>query len=110
MSSIITASDLSKRFNSFIAANKISFTIEKKECFGFLGPNGAGKTTTMRMIQGVSPITSGNLKVNGIEANEEPRIVKKKLVRHHESNVYVEVIDWNLLQEETRQKGLTAFL
>ena len=43
--------------------------------FGFLGPNGAGKTTTMRMIGCVSPVTSGTLRVLGMDpASDGPRI------------------------------------
>jgi lipooligosaccharide transport system ATP-binding protein len=43
--------------------------------FGFLGPNGAGKTTTMRMIGCVSPVTSGHLRVLGMDpAVDGPRI------------------------------------
>ncbi len=43
--------------------------------FGFLGPNGAGKTTTMRMIACVSPVTSGQLRVLGMDpAVDGPRI------------------------------------
>jgi lipooligosaccharide transport system ATP-binding protein len=43
--------------------------------FGFLGPNGAGKTTTMRMIGCVSPVTSGVLRVLGMDPGADgPRI------------------------------------
>lgn len=76
MVSLISAVDLTKRFNEFTAVDRVSFEIKKGECFGFLGPNGAGKTTTMRMIQGVSPKTSGVLKVFGMEVEEHPREVK----------------------------------
>ncbi len=79
MNPIITASQLTKQFNGFTAIDSIDFSIEKRECFGFLGPNGAGKTTTMRMIQGVSPKTSGSLGVNGVEVEDQPRKVKTML-------------------------------
>ena len=35
--------------------------------FGFLGPNGAGKSSTMRMLGATSPITSGTLRVLGMD-------------------------------------------
>jgi lipooligosaccharide transport system ATP-binding protein len=45
------------------------------EAFGFLGPNGAGKTSTMRMIGTVSPVTSGELTIFGLDpAREGARI------------------------------------
>ncbi|WP_268921573.1 ABC transporter ATP-binding protein [Methanolobus halotolerans] len=52
------------------------FTIEEGEMFGFLGPNGAGKTTVMRMIQCVSPVTSGSLEMFGMDATSHPREIK----------------------------------
>lgn len=76
---VISAKGLTKKFDDFLAVDNIDFNIRKKECFGFLGPNGAGKTTTMRIIQCVSPKTSGSLKVNGIDAEEQPREVKELL-------------------------------
>ncbi|MEM2897098.1 MAG: ATP-binding cassette domain-containing protein [Candidatus Bathyarchaeia archaeon] len=79
MSHIISARGLTKRFNKLLAVDHIDFNIRRKECFGFLGPNGAGKTTTMRMIQCVSPKTSGSLTVDGIEVEEQPRRVKRIL-------------------------------
>lgn len=45
--------------------------------FGFLGPNGAGKTTTMKMIQCVSPKTSGKLEVFGMDVSAHQREIKK---------------------------------
>ncbi|MBS7659008.1 MAG: ABC transporter ATP-binding protein [Candidatus Bathyarchaeia archaeon] len=79
MTYAILAEELTKEFNGFLAVDHINFKIKKSEVFGFLGPNGAGKTTTIRMIQGVSPKTSGSLKVKGMEVEEHPREVKKIL-------------------------------
>ncbi|MCF6293735.1 MAG: ATP-binding cassette domain-containing protein [Robiginitomaculum sp.] len=57
----------------------IDFDIEKGKCFGFLGPNGAGKTTTLRMIQGVSPISSGKLSVFGYELPKNGKKIRARL-------------------------------
>ena len=46
------------------------------ECFGILGPNGAGKTTTIRMISCVSPVTAGDLSVDGMAVQKQPRRIK----------------------------------
>ncbi|MEM4232643.1 MAG: ATP-binding cassette domain-containing protein, partial [Thermoplasmata archaeon] len=64
---IVKASALTKRYDGFTAVDGINFSVNEGEVFGFLGPNGAGKTTTMRMIQCVSPKTSGFLTVAGME-------------------------------------------
>ena len=76
MSSIVTARELVKKFDGFTAVDGISFEIKEGECFGFLGPNGAGKTTTIRMIHCVSPKTSGELKVAGMDAGVDNRAIK----------------------------------
>lgn len=63
--SLITASNLTKRFGSFTAVDGIDFEVRRGEAFGFLGPNGAGKSSTMRMIGCVSPLSDGTLTVLG---------------------------------------------
>ncbi len=72
---LIVAESLSKRFGKLIAVDGIDFVVARGEAFGFLGPNGAGKTSTMRMIAGVSPVTSGRLTIFGLDpATRGPQI------------------------------------
>ncbi|MGQ0465672.1 MAG: ABC transporter ATP-binding protein [Sporichthyaceae bacterium] len=63
--SLLHARDLTKSYGSFTAVAGIDFDVLRGEAFGFLGPNGAGKSSTLRMIQCVSPPTSGVLRVLG---------------------------------------------
>ncbi|MBS7644752.1 MAG: ATP-binding cassette domain-containing protein [Candidatus Bathyarchaeia archaeon] len=76
---IISAEGLTKDYRGLRAVDHINFEIIRGECFGFLGPNGAGKTTTMKMIQCVSPISSGTLTVKGMDVREHPREIKEIL-------------------------------
>ncbi len=72
---LIEARALTKRFGSFTAVDAIDFDVAPGESFGFLGPNGAGKTSAMRMIGCVSPVTSGSLRVLGLDPRRDgPRI------------------------------------
>ncbi len=64
---MIFVSNLTKKFNDFIAVDSISFFVEKGEIFAFLGPNGAGKTTTIKMLTTLSHPTSGEIKINGYD-------------------------------------------
>jgi ribosome-dependent ATPase len=50
---VITARDLTCRFGDFTAVDRVSFTIERGEIFGFVGSNGCGKTTTMKLLTGL---------------------------------------------------------
>lgn len=64
---VIVGENLVKRFGDFEAVRGIDIRIERGESFGFLGPNGAGKSSTMRMIGCVSPVTSGSLRIFGLD-------------------------------------------
>jgi len=74
----VSAQNLTKDYNSLRAVDNISFGISSAECFGFLGPNGAGKTTVMRMIYCFLPVTSGALKVLGLNVADYPSEIKSK--------------------------------
>ena len=56
---VIAARDLTCRFGDFTAVDRVSFTIERGEIFGFLGSNGCGKTTTMKMLTGLLAPSEG---------------------------------------------------
>ena len=76
---VISADKLTKRYAELVAVDEITFTIHSGECFGFLGPNGAGKTSIMKMITCVSPVTSGELWVDGKNVDREKRAIKSQL-------------------------------
>ncbi len=63
----IEVDEVSKRFGDFRAVDGVSFRVKRGEIFGLLGPNGAGKSTTFRMLCGLLPPTSGNLRVAGVD-------------------------------------------
>ena len=72
---MISASGLHKSFGGFEAVKGIDVHVQRGEAFGFLGPNGAGKSSTMRMIAAVSPVTSGELRILGLDpATDGPAI------------------------------------
>jgi len=56
---VIAARDLTCRFGDFTAVDRVTFTIERGEIFGFVGSNGCGKTTTMKMLTGLLAPTEG---------------------------------------------------
>ena len=76
---IVTASGLTKDYNSLRAVDKIDFEILKGECFGFLGPNGAGKTTVMRILYCFTAPTSGEARVFGMNVTDNPSFIKSKI-------------------------------
>lgn len=67
MSSIIEVRGLTKSFNEIIAVDDLSFTVNKKEVYGFLGQNGAGKSTTIRMLLSLVRPSHGEIKIFGLD-------------------------------------------
>ncbi|MBI0583650.1 MAG: ATP-binding cassette domain-containing protein [Methanomassiliicoccus sp.] len=85
---VVSARKLTKKYDKLVAVDGIDFDIEEGEIFGFLGPNGAGKSTTIRMVQGVSPITSGSLEVLGMDVRKQSKEIKGLIgVAPQESNL-----------------------
>jgi len=70
---------LSRSFGDFIAVDKVSFTIEAGEIFGFLGSNGCGKTTTMKMLTGLLPSTAGEAKLFGQSVDSQDINLRKRV-------------------------------
>lgn len=56
-----------KNYNGKSAVTDLNFAVGKQECFGLLGVNGAGKTTTFEMIAANQTITSGTIKIYGVD-------------------------------------------
>lgn len=75
----VSVQDLEKKFGDFTAVNRINFSVQKGEIFGFLGPNGAGKSTTIRMLCGIIPPTSGSGKVGGYDIIKEQYKIKEHI-------------------------------
>lgn len=76
---VIYTRELTKRFGTFTAVDRISFSVRRGEIFGFLGANGAGKTTAMRMLCGLSVPTAGEGRVAGFDIATEAEEVKKRI-------------------------------
>ncbi len=75
----VEAVDLTKQFGAFLAVDRVTFTIDRGEIFGFLGPNGAGKTTTIRMLLGLLKPTSGQARVLGFDIVRQTAEIKRRI-------------------------------
>ena len=80
---MITAQHLHKAFKTRTgtvkAVDGVDFTAEDGRITGLLGPNGAGKTTTLRMLYTLMRPDSGSVRVDGIDAGEDPAAVRRIL-------------------------------
>jgi len=73
----IEVKDLIKNYGSFQALKGISFNVKEGEVYGLIGPNGAGKTTALRILSTLLEVTSGSIRIQGIDLRERPEEVRR---------------------------------
>ncbi|MEU5715884.1 ATP-binding cassette domain-containing protein [Streptomyces sp. NPDC020403] len=73
----ISVDDLSKRFGSLVALDRLTFEVRPGEVFGLLGPNGAGKTTVMRILTTILHPSAGRAEVLGHDVVREAAEVRR---------------------------------
>ncbi len=81
--------NISKKFDSILAVNNISFEINKNKTLGLLGPNGCGKTTSIGMMLGLITPSSGEIFIDGIRLEPKNRIELLSLMNF--ASPYVEL-------------------
>jgi ABC-2 type transport system ATP-binding protein len=76
---MIETEQLSKRYGSLVAVDRLSFSVGEGEVLGFLGPNGAGKSTTMKMLAGFLTPSAGRARVCGFDVETDPVQAKSQI-------------------------------
>ena len=74
---MVEVEDLYKKYGEFTAVDHLNLTVADGEVLGFVGPNGAGKTTTMKIMAGLVQADGGSVKISGIDALKESRMIKR---------------------------------
>jgi ABC-type multidrug transport system ATPase subunit len=74
----IQISNLTKRFKSFTAVDKLSFSVNQGDVYGFLGQNGAGKSTTIRMMLSLIKPSEGDIQIFGLSLEKEREKILSK--------------------------------
>jgi ABC-2 type transport system ATP-binding protein len=69
--------ELTKKYGSVVALDRLTLTVERGQILGFVGPNGAGKTTTIKILVGLARPTSGSARVAGADCVAEARKIKR---------------------------------
>ena len=76
---MIRADKLTKNYGFHRAVDSVSFEVEQGDIVGLLGPNGSGKTTVMRMLTGFFAPTSGSCQIAGVDVQEDPLEVRRRI-------------------------------
>ena len=119
----IEVQDLARSYNGLQALDRISFTVDGGEIFGFLGPNGAGKTTTIKILTAQLRPTSGHARVMGCDVVTQRQQLKPQIgVVFESQNIYERMsgranldffarlyrVDGRRVEQVLDQVGLTA--
>lgn len=89
---VIEVEKLTKKYQGVVAVDGIDFAMQRGEIFGFLGPNGAGKTTTINLLTGLARISSGRVRIMGMDYSRGVKKVQHLMgVVPDESNLYEEM-------------------
>jgi len=75
----VKLTSVSKRYGDITAVDYLDLEVKRGEIFGLLGPNGSGKSTTLKMILGLVKPDSGSVNVLGINVEDDPVAVKRKV-------------------------------
>ena len=105
---MITVTNLTKKFDNFVAVDNLSIHVKRGEVLGFLGPNGAGKSTTMKMITGFIKPTSGIITVQDMNVESNP-IECKKLIGYlpEGAPLYGDMTPKDMLKFVSHVRGMT---
>lgn len=75
----VSAHGLRRRFGPVTAVSGVDLTVRRGEIFGLVGPDGAGKTTILRMLAGVLPPDSGEIRLAGVDVVVDPDAARQRL-------------------------------
>ncbi len=76
---MIAVDAITRRFGSVVAADRVTFRVNRNEIVGFVGPNGAGKSTILKILATFILPTSGRATVDGIEVTAAPLAVRRRI-------------------------------
>lgn len=89
---MIEVRQLTKKYDSFTALDRISFEIKKGEVVGLLGPNGAGKSTTLRILTCFIPPSDGEVFISGYNVKRDSLRIRRLIGYLPENNpIYPEM-------------------
>ncbi len=103
----IVVRDLTRRFGSFTAVDRVNLRVRAGAFFGFLGPNGAGKSTTIKMLTGLLAPSAGVARVLGRDVAAEALEVKRRIgVVPEDLNLFERLTGAEMLSFTGRMFGL----
>lgn len=84
---LIEINNIKKSYGYNVALDGINLSLEEGKIIGLLGPNGSGKTTLIKLLNGLIPATSGDIKVDGHNIGIET----KKIISYLPERTYLDL-------------------
>jgi len=75
--SFLRLEELAKRFDTTVAVDRLSLSLERGEMLALLGPSGSGKTTTLRLLAGFEVPDSGRVLVDGEDVTQLEPVARR---------------------------------
>lgn len=94
MTAILDIQDITKDYGEQTVLDHLSFSVGKGEVLVILGPSGCGKSTLLRCLNGLEPIQSGQVRLNGEAILEHPKqlpAVRQKLAWSFNPTTYFRI-------------------
>ena len=73
----IVLEELTKRWGSAAAVDRVSLVAEEGKLLVLLGPSGCGKSTTLRLIAGLEQVDGGHISIGGTDVTHLPPAARK---------------------------------
>lgn len=70
---MIEIKNLHKSFGNYKAVDDVTLSIKEGEILGIIGESGSGKSTLLRCINGLIPVDSGSVNIDGVNVQELPQ-------------------------------------
>jgi len=97
----LTARNLRKQYPKVLAVDGLDLEVRRGEVFGLLGPNGAGKTTTLEMLEGLTPMDSGEIRMLGLDWQHDGAAIRAR--------IGVQLQSTSLFNKITPREALTLY-
>jgi len=75
----IQVENISKRYGTVTALDRVDFSVAEGDVFGFLGPNGAGKSTMINIFLDFVRPTEGDVRIFGHDCQQEGKLARERM-------------------------------
>lgn len=107
MSYAVVVRGLVKRFGSVVAADHVSFAVERGETVALLGPNASGKTTILRCVAGLLRPDAGSIEIDGYDLDRHYRLSRSRFAFVPQEAVFPSTLTAReVLEFHARLRGL----